>query len=435
MTSPNPHSHRRRVRIGLLAVIVSLAWVGWTVGHRSLGKRSAGMRSLGNRWEEQESIAGEGLSRIPLANPRRSTRWLVHGSSMAPTLWGESVLATCVLCKLDWVVDAAAKELSPGRLLCSHCGTTMELGGEVASKEGRDFSSVVEVQRRDASGNLRRGGLVAARHEGSPDLFVKRIVGVPGDIIDVDADGMHLLLNGGRAEDRLIEQNGLASLPRFIVDSDDARAVSRWSADLGDSAWTRTGARHWLAAGGSETSWLIYRHQSVYDQNRTNDVLDDYPSNVAVTRTLQPVDRFQLSGSCECAGTAKIEVAFWSQQRTVISSLVVQNKRIFETSYFQAAQNARLPARESAATGAPVSAQQPVAIRVSGESVVLSSLLIQRWNEYRLRPSDDRDRYPIRIGDGQLFLLGDNVPVSVDSRDYGLVAIANVLGTVSIIAD
>ncbi len=166
---------------------------------------------------------------------------------------------------------------------------------------------------------------------------------------------------------------------------------------------------------------MIYSHASVYDQNRPSQVLDDYQYNVSLSRMLLPVDRFLLAGRCQCSGDATLQVAFWSADQASIASLEVDDGQQFAASFQQA----------SAASGLPVTAFQPVAIRVIGKSVVLSSLTIHRLVEYRLRPRDDRGHYPLRIGAGEVFVLGDNVPVSLDSRDFGSLAVGDVLGIVS----
>ena len=40
----------------------------------------------------------------------------------------------------------------------------------------------------------------------------------------------------------------------------------------------------------------------------------------------------------------------------------------------------------------------------------------------------DRSRYPMTLGSDEFFLLGDNVPVSVDSREVGSVGGGSILG-------
>lgn len=43
-------------------------------------------------------------------------------------------------------------------------------------------------------------------------------------------------------------------------------------------------------------------------------------------------------------------------------------------------------------------------------------------------PENERVLYPLTVGEGELFVLGDNRPESVDSRDFGCVILENVKG-------
>ena len=52
---------------------------------------------------------------------------------------------------------------------------------------------------------------------------------------------------------------------------------------------------------------------------------------------------------------------------------------------------------------------------------------LRRRIRYRLSPGDPVEPYPLRL-DQCYFVVGDNVPVSVDSRDYGPVAVDRMVG-------
>ena len=82
---------------------------------------------------------------------------------------------------------------------------------------------------------------------------------------------------------------------------------------------------------------------------------------------------------------------------------------------------------------APIAADTPVAIRVLAGSVRLSCLQLSRQIEYRLRPHDDHTCYPIELGSGEYFVVGDNVPVSLDSRNFGVIQDRDIKGRVALI--
>jgi signal peptidase I len=363
-----------------------------------------------------------------LADPKpaataASSLWVVSGPSMVPTLMGPSAAAQCVACQLICRIEAGAIDAGPDKVLCSHCGRPLQID-RPADPQNRaavnaDIVTVVAKGRAEISA---RGSLIAATRDQSP-WFVKRLIGLPGDVVGVHQDGMHLTLNGRRIEDVLVQMDDRFPLPRFLVDDDNSRQQSRWSSLGGDTgtSWQRDAQRQWHTGNDADGAWLVYSHASVYDQDRPSPVLDDYQYNVTLTRKLQPVDRFSFAGRCECSGTAKLQVAFWSANQTSIASLEVDGGQEFATSFHQA----------TIEGGLPVSPTQPVAVRVTGKSVVLSSLKIHRLIEYRLRPRDELTQYPLRIDAGEVFVLGDNVPVSVDSRDFGSLAIDDVIGIVS----
>ncbi|MCG8648718.1 MAG: S26 family signal peptidase [Pirellulales bacterium] len=361
---------------------------------------------VGGRWLFSSHRQGRRTSELP-------ARWRVSGASMVPTLYGPSRQANCPTCQRSWKLEMASLNTIADRRLCAHCGSILTLSEEPLPGE------LVWLDPSRQSEPIFRGELVAIHRE-SEGPFLKRVVGLPGDTVDVAGDGFHLMINGRRAEDVLWQDDRDRSLPRFLVDQDRARPTSRWLAEEG-SGWRRDEQRQWNLQQPFASQWLIYRHQSVYDQNRASAVLDDYQYNVSATRKLHPVDRFFLSGHCRCPRPAIIEVAFWSAQTTMLARVRIDQPSKFQTSYFEAHPTASLP----------VSSLRPVALRVLTDgAVTLSSLTIERLIEYRLRRHDDREIYPVKVGPNRLFVLGDNVPVSVDSRNDGLLTTDRLLGRV-----
>ena len=397
------------------------------------------------RWQDhgESHEAGEQAQRGDMAGVvDLPSRWIVAGPSMAPTLVGPSVHGFCRRCQLRWCIEEAALRQSPHTVLCSHCGERLKVESPAEGEEPPSLTQAIVTLRpligrwlpepgQPVAARTPRGiavdpdpaatPLESARRaaEGSPaevmvrgqatDRFVKRLVAIPGDVVAIDTDGQHLTVNGERIEDRLAKRDLPFPLPRFLVDQDARRDATR-SHVIGDpGTWKRDADRQWVYRGGDRSDWLVYSHRSVYDQQRVGPVLDDYQYNTHVSRKLLPVDRFFLSGRCESAGHIELEIAFWSSDQSRSVRIDVEEAERFETSTYRA----------NPASDLPVSPSQPIAIRARGASLVLSELVIERLIEYRLRTRDSQDRYPLRQGSDEVFLLGDNTPVSFDSREFG----------------
>ncbi len=86
---------------------------------------------------------------------------------------------------------------------------------------------------------LARGDLVAI--EWDSQLHVKRLAALPGDVVKLD--GPRLTIDGKRLEDLLVDSKFPVDLPRFLVDDDSRRQVSRWSSEETVSAWQRSDGR------------------------------------------------------------------------------------------------------------------------------------------------------------------------------------------------
>ena len=338
---------------------------------------------------------------------------------MAPTLLGACVVARCDSCQLYWHVDLSGSDSGRLQALCSHCGEPMSIvdRDQVASA-GILSADVVELKPViGAATELKRGDLVALRWE--DQLRVKRIAAVPGDIVSLD--GTRLTVAGKRLEDLLFDDRPLFDLPWFLVDDESRREVSRWSTAAADPAWQRTVDHSWTWTQASLSSWLIYHHTSVYDHNRPSRVWDDYQINVGANRKLYGVDRLQVDATVTCPTPTRVTVAFWSANGIVLAQSIVSDGESLAVGY-----------RDGVlADDLPVTPEHPVAIRVSAGPCALHGLQIERLIEYRIRPSDDHDQYPLQVTAGHCFVLGDNVPVSVDSRDLGLVPISRIMGLVT----
>ncbi len=352
-----------------------------------------------------------------------SSRFQVSGESMAPTLMGEHRLASCPRCALLWRVHPGVTGDDSSALQCAHCGDLMDLIDPRV--KGRNASTVaadmLEITDLDPNFPLARGELVAVSWEGQ--LHVKRIAAVAGDTVDLER--LKLLVNGIRVEDLLVSHSSDFPLPKFLVDDDARRRESRWAAAQESPLWERTPAAKWRYHAKGDSPWLVYHHQSIHSANRSSPVRDDYPFNVGLVRQLESVDRLFLGGSAAVHDDRILEVAFFSEHGNVIATANLPKTETGESRPFQLSYHDGIEAPEL-----PVAANSPVAVRVRGGGAELSQLSIERLVEYRIRRRDSRTDYPLRVGSGEYFLLGDNVPVSVDSRQLGTFSSSQIAGRV-----
>ncbi len=337
----------------------------------------------------------------------------VSGFSMAPTLYGDYQIMSCPQCSTQTKVateSASALAASARTAECWHCGAKFKCDSDAID------SHVIEGDLVQVSGigptsgkRIRIGDIVAVRVDGI--MRVKRILGLPGDVVSVNQ--RRLLVNGRRLEIVLAESNGGNDAALIDVDIDQQRSDSRW-AD---------------ATEGGDSDWLVYHHRSVYEHSRTSEIYDDYPCNVDVIRQLDPVD--QLAVTLSLAAAATIDVAFYSDNGTRIATRQhVANEPLTIT----------IGQAELAETIA-LTPQTPIAIRVrdeqaqgeqsqdkQGKRVQWNDLRVRRSVEYRLRRRDSDAVYPLQLNQDECFIVGDNVPISVDSRDFGPLPMDNIVG-------
>jgi type IV secretory pathway protease TraF len=268
-------------------------------------------------------------------------------------------------------------------------------------------------------GEPTRGDLVAVRWQGG--LHVKRVVGLPGDTISLDA--LRLRIDDQRIED-LLAASG-RELPSLLVDSDAHRPRSRWAPRGDDGGWTRTPQRIWQSIA-ENPAWLVYEHRSVYRHPQPGPVLDDYPFNVTLARKLFGVERLLVRARVDAEPQTEVEVAFWSAAGIRRARVRPADRSELAVGWY----DAEPCDAENSEGQPPVTANDPLAIRIRGGPITLAKLTIERFVEYRLRPHDDRAAYPLRLGEGECFVLGDNVPVSVDSRNIGPVPLVSIAGVV-----
>ena len=319
---------------------------------------------------------------------------------MAPTLIPDSFSTTCSQCKSEFVFGVIDKSDRNPQVICSLCGNVTEFeqhpeANKIANVSG-DVVRIIELNR-----SLAHGDLVAINAESG--LQIKRVIGVGGDTI-AHRDG-HILVNNERAEDFLHNQIDAPVLPRFTVNNSCAVPA------------------RWQKTTHQNRTWFVYHHQSVHDHQLPMPVRDDYQYNVGIARQMNKVDRLGIRIKPNTPGN-QVDIAFWngSEVRIVTKTTDVDESGV----------NVNLHSvnSKSSTSGLPVSEIAPIAICLNQNDMSSICVEIYRPIEYRLRESDPKSSYPLRLADEEYFVLGDNVPVSVDSRTKGTVHIDQIVGLV-----
>ncbi|WP_040764572.1 S26 family signal peptidase [Novipirellula maiorica] len=373
-----------------------------------------------------------------LANRPQQQIFRVSGFSMAPTLHGDYQILSCPECRMRTKVAAeAATQLTTfaGNVQCWHCGAKFQCDGSVIdprvfagdlveltpieSSAGEFTTRQSNARESTATGlaatehaageRLRVGDIVALQIDGR--MRVKRILGLPGDTISLQE--RRLLVNGRRLEIILAEAGETRDAAFIDVDIDPQRSVSRWS----------------YGTEETDSAWLVYHHQSVYEHSRPSEIYDDYPCNVGVVRRLNPIDQLAVTFSLPVA--AAVDVAFYCDEATRIV-----------TRYCDANESLTITVGQAKlAESISLTRKTPIAIRVGsnptqrdpipnrqGQRVRLNDLCVRRSIEYRLRRRDSDANYPLTLKHDECFIVGDNVPTSVDSRELGPLPLDNIVG-------
>lgn len=405
------------------------------------------------------------LAKPTSAAPELPTIWQIGGASMAPTLLGLHAELTCDACGVRWPVHWQPQLRPHGPVTCWNCGTQVP----IASAMPRAGAAVTLISRRVDPQPPRQGELIACelpqRIDGNrsgpgeitrvpasgnaPESAdhprqvlrwaVKRVVAIAGQQL-AHRDGL-LLVDGQPIAERLeqaaADHPDRVGRPLDIPVHDDRHrpgaTPSRWrplpsSAPpiVVDADRFRLRARH-ADATWEPSSWLAYHHLAVHDGLRPDVIRDDYPSNATEVRALHPVDRVRLRLRLAAAEGGTLQVLFHlaGRMRTTNRTWQAGTRTLeFDSAHGQA--------WNGAGSVFPESDSVPIAVRVLTGEAEISELVIQRPPRYRVEAADAMNvSWPLRLTDGQVYVVGDNVPLSIDSRQCGPIGIDRIVGRIA----
>jgi len=368
---------------------------------------------------------------------------------MAPTLMGPHLRWQCSGCEREVRCDVEALPPAGGDAVCPHCGARNDLAAGSLQAGDR-----LLVDRTAYSLRAPKRWETVALHSPEEDgsLCVKRIVGLPGESVEI-ADG-DVLVDGRRQRKPHAVQLAMALA---VADAGD---LDRWHSAR-EGAWTLTENKWQHAAGTSgRIDWLEYQHREAATPagKESSPILDGSPVNQNESRKLNPVSDVILR--CTLHG-ADADKAFFTihargdEFRVILpigggGARLSHNGTRVKGGRVEPGQHAKLAVEvvvtdgrfSIRAAGKPVLEYEfeplpprgdggpRVAIGADAAALAVSGLEVLRDVHYTPGPQG-QTRY--RLGPDEYFVLGDNSANSVDSRawsDRGGVSGEMLLGPV-----
>jgi signal peptidase I len=390
--------------------------------------------------------------------------YVVPTGSMAPTLLGLHRELTCTNCGFVFVVGID-EDGTTGEAICPNCGQRgLDAAPAVACVGDRVLVEKLLFEFR----RPKRWEVAVFQLPGAPpEAYVKRVVGLPGESIrlaggDVWADGQ--IVRKSMAEIRAMRI--LIHDSRF--QGHDFQRFPRWLFRCGapsepmQTGWRQTGNLFVRAAAENQArqndDWLIYKHWDPA-QGSYGPVRDFYGYNGNEPRDFNEIDdvgmeaRMRVSASVDSISVAlrsgsdqfvvrvpvgrrgsiavrrndqEIPVAnchnpfdekgVWP--RSILMEAAVFDRRL------QVAVDGRLlfePYDFDNPVSADRSTESPVALAAGGGTLEVSELRVYRDIYYTNSPANaprhaEGTLATVHLGPDEFFVLGDNSPVSNDSR-------------------
>jgi hypothetical protein len=368
---------RRRIRLGIaLLIAIVLIFCMTFAWHQGIVSQRPAYQPLQGSADK--------------ADQNRS-RYVVGGISMVPTMFPRHARVRCDTCRLRYAVD---EDTDCQRAICFHCGAPIQ-------NVGVGTADIVSVQPILKSHNFEVGEILLIDSKTGP--AIKRVFAVAKQTVKLD--GMNLINQ---------EHPGLNVSPDtwIPVDHDSSRSISRWKA---------------LDNDPSNPS-LVYHHLSINDHQLPSPVYDDVPFNAGHSRRLFLASQLRLRGRYIGSQPTTLRFAGWvdgpDKGQIRFAELQVAPHSDFQWT-IQYDPRFVSASSDSSRLNLPTD-KTPLIIY----SLEVTHLKIDQAITYRLRPSDEPTIYPITLLADEIFVVGDNVPVSIDSRNFGPIKQSEVIGIV-----
>ncbi len=377
----------------------------------------------------------------------------IAGSSMVPTISGTSLAPQCPDCGYCFSVgvEFAANTSSA---TCPQCANPdVSIDSLLLQRADRLWIDRTSLLWRKPE----RWELIVARNpQNADEMCIKRIVGLPGERIElrdgnVLVDGVVVVksIDQQRVLRRQIHKEQILS-ERILSEH---ASTQRWQPEQ-KCRWKKDGANWQHAASEIAVSeinvpnWLRYQHP------HARPVTDDVAYNVGLTRQLNLVDEFMLTVELTAHGkgtlslaiddgtsTAQLDLRFPDGQLRVNESkhhtsftlqlsdfalerLARGEVQLEFTNFDQQLMlviDNRVEIRRPWPRTQAVGVDAPLSIGVRGLDVQLGQLAVYRdtYHSNRAVGTPPPRLLSWHLGKDEYFLLGDNAPVSLDSRLWG----------------
>jgi type IV secretory pathway protease TraF len=388
----------------------------------------------------------------------------IVGPSMAKAFLGKHGSLRCEKCQIDFVFDLEDVPM-PDRLVCPFCGHVHRNGVGVKVMPGE----LVRIDRAAlGESGPARFEVVAFDVPGEKRMLgVKRVVGLPGEHVAIlDGD---LIINGKTFCKDDQQWNAVRMLLNRHIESEQ----EHWLPESSSSSWRferpNSGYAFNVALPDTvETQWVEYHHQRTQQSlgEKSGGILDDDSYNQSLSRQLNDVcdASFILSGRVK--GTFALRghdgwrdwiVDIDTDRRT--ATLLSAEKRISTSPLPTSAPNPLDPEgslhqfelrlcdgwirlftdgalvlehKIEPGDGPRVASSKPFAFGASQGEMGISPWIAIYRDIYYLDPVGLPQSWKMDrpLGPDEYFLLGDNVPVSTDSRHFGPVKRSAIRGIV-----
>jgi type IV secretory pathway protease TraF len=403
--------------------------------------------------------------------PNRFEDAYITSGSMAQSFWGPSFLVKCGDCGYSFRCDAEKKEFVPSdfRAVCPNCAHG---DNSLTHTNLNEYGQQVNYDSRSADqGALKRWTTVAFQASGvSKTAGIKRIVGLPSEWIEIRQGDIHV--DGRLLRKSLPTQRELAVLVHDATHRSIRKPASNpWQAASEVSAWTQTHTGFVFHATRDSPSevidWLEYRNRpnepKALGMTRPAEapINDNLGYNQAISRELNEVRDIMLSCWVRLSGagglvlsaddgvhpieidisaddnTLSVRVEDQVIQRVRIPSLASQQRKLelslFDRQFLFAIDGRTLIKFQLPGRPLHPLDSRPLRIGASNLRVWVSQLRVYRDIFYL----NDRGlalpwRVERRLGPDEYFLLGDNPPISLDSRHWPHMGVTrkSLIGTV-----